>query len=180
MSKHVKHMMVESMAERLDGVTECLLVSLDGIDANENHRLRMALRGKDIELMVVKNSLIRLVFRRIGLAYMIDLMAGPTALVWGQAGIVELAKEISRWADDIERLVIKGGGMDGAALSVAEVNQLSKLPSREQLLGRLVSLATGPGARVSALATAPASAVLSQIRQIAEPEDEQASAEEGV
>ena len=179
MSKQVKGMMRASMAERLQGVTECLLVSVEGIEANENHRLRMGLRSKDIHLLVIQNRLTRRVFQRLGLDYMNDLLVGPCALVWGGEGVVSLAKEMTPWVDEIGRLVIKGGGMDGVTLSPDDVQRLSKLPSREELLGYVVSLGLGPAARVVSLAMGPASRVAGQIGQIAEPEGDVAASEDG-
>src|SRR4051812_10533227 len=132
MSKYVKELITHDLQGRLNGVDDCLLVSVAGMDANRSHRLRAELRGKKMHLLVVKNSLARRAAEGTSLAPAFHGLEGPAAIVWGGVDIVDLAKEITRLAADkqYEKLQPRGGVMDGAPLSAAEIEQVSKWPSR--------------------------------------------------
>jgi ribosomal protein L10 len=167
MSKYVKELMTGDLRERLDGIQDCLLVSVAGMDANRSHRLRMELRGKQMHLMVVKNSLARRAVEGTSLAPAFHGLAGPAAVVWGGTDIVDLAKEITRLAADkqYDKLHARGGVMDGAPLSAGEVEQVSKWPSREEQLSILVGQILGPGATLAAQLTSVGGALASQIKE---------------
>ena len=88
--------------------------------------------------------------------------------VWGGDGVAELAKEISRQVKTLKKPAIKGGAVDGIVIGAEQVEEITKLPSREALIGRVVSLALAPAQRVVALANAPASGLLGQLKTLAE------------
>ena len=88
--------------------------------------------------------------------------------VWGGDGPAELAKEISAQVKKLKKPEIKGGAVDGTVITPAQVEDITKLPSREALIGRVVGLALAPAQRVVALANAPASGLLGQLKTLAE------------
>ncbi|MGH7128857.1 MAG: 50S ribosomal protein L10, partial [Planctomycetaceae bacterium] len=97
-----------------------------------------------------------------------------STLVWGGEDIVALSKEIAKWAKELEPLQIKGGTLEGTPLSAADVDSLSKSPSREELIGQIVGLVLSPGARLSAALLGPGAKLGSQIKKMS---DEEAEAE---
>lgn len=176
MSKFVKELQLDHLRRQFDGVSDLLVVNVIGMDAVANHQLRMELRKKGIQLEVVKNSLARKVLTERGVQVTKASLSGTSAVAWGGEGIVELAREITDWAKKIEKLQVKGGSVDGQGIDAAGVERLSKLPSRLELLGKIVNLITAPAGRVVMLANAPGRAVASQIKSIAEPKEEAAPA----
>lgn len=170
MSKYVKDLQMRDYRKRLSAVEDMLIVNVIGIDAVQTNMLRLDLRKKGIELQVVKNSLAKKVLGEKGLDSAAGLLTGPSAVVWGGEGIVELAREISEWAKKIERLSIRGACVGGQALDATAVDQLSKLPSRVELLGRLVTQILSPGANLAALLLSPGGQLASQIKQKSEAE----------
>ena len=82
MSKYVKNLISEDLAKQLAGETDCLLVNVVGLDANNTMTLRRELRSKNIRLLVVKNSLARRAMEGTSLACAFDSVAGPVAVVW--------------------------------------------------------------------------------------------------
>jgi large subunit ribosomal protein L10 len=88
--------------------------------------------------------------------------------VWGGDGVAELAKEISDQVKKLKKPAIKGGAVDGVVIGAEAVEDITKLPSREALIGRVVSLALSPVQRVVGLANAPAGGLLGQLRTMAE------------
>jgi len=177
MSKYVKDLMAEDLKQRLDGVTEALLVSVIGLDANKNVLLRRKLREKNVSLMVVKNSLARRATEGTPLAAAFEGLEGTAAVVWGGEDIVSLAKEVVKLAEDkqFEAFEARGGVMEGAPLSADEVKQVSKWPSREEQLSILSGQILSPGANLSAALLGPAAALASQIKQKSESDGQPAA-----
>ena len=175
MSKYVKKLMMDELRETFVGVRDLLVLDLKGVDAIADNRMRLKLREKEIQIRVVTNNLARKVFSESGLDGVGDFFKGPTAVAWGGDSVVELAKEISEWAGKIEQLQIKGGVSDGEPISAGEVDVLSKLPSREELLGMLVSRLQGPGAQLAGLILSPGGRLAGQLKARSEEEEEGAT-----
>ncbi len=172
MSKYVKDLITQDLRRRLDGVDAALLVSVEGMDANANTRLRKQLRAKGIQLLVVRNSLARRATEGTVLAAAFEGAEGFNAVVYG-ADIVALAKEITRLARDkqFEKLRPKGGVLDGARIAPEEVEQISKWPSREEQLSILVGQILSPWTTLASQLTSPGGALASQIQQLSEKKD---------
>lgn len=168
MSKFVKDLHVNHLSKEFAGVNDVLVVNVVGMDAVVSTRLRLDLRKKGIHLRVVPNTLAQRVFGAKGVTRCATLFSGETAVVWGGEGIVELAREIADWAKKIEKLRIKGGLVDGQAVDSKTVEELSKLPSRKELIGQIVGLLLAPAASVVAMINGPAGAILSQLETISE------------
>lgn len=171
MSRYVKDLQIKHLRSRLEGVSDLMVVNVIGMDALKTNEVRLQLRKKGINLQVVPNSLVRRVLRDQGITGVETLLSGPSAIAWGGAGVVELAKEITEWAKKIEKLVVKGACVSGQAVDEQGVKTLSELPSREELLGRVVMLALSPASRVVQLANSPGSKIAGQLKAIAEPEE---------
>lgn len=180
MSKLVKDLITNHLKSELEGVEELLLVNVVGLSANSTTALRKQLREKDIHLRVIKNSLARRATEGTQLAAAFEGSAGTLAMVWGASDIVALAKEIISLAGnkEFEKFEARGGVMDGAALKAAEVEQISKWPSREEQLSILLGQILSPGATLVGQLGSVGGALASQIKQKSEgAEDESPAAE---
>ena len=173
MSKYVKNLVSEHLRGQLSGVQDALLVNMIGLDANANNRLRTALREKNIQVMVVKNSLAARATEGTPLAAMFDGLTGSSAICWGGEDIVSLAKDVSELAKnkEYEAFEARGGVMEGESLSAEQVAEVSKWPTREEQLSLLVGQILGPGARLVSQLTGPGSALASQISKKGEEEE---------
>lgn len=174
MSKFVKDLITNDLKQRLTGVENALLVSVAGLDANKNYRLRKTLRDKNISLLVIKNSMARRATEGTPLAAAFEQMEGSLAVVWGAEDIVSLAKEITRLTQDkqYEPFIARGGVMDGARLTAEQVRQVSKWPSREEQLSIVAGQILSPGAKLASQLIAAGGALASQIKQKSEGEGE--------
>jgi large subunit ribosomal protein L10 len=180
MSKYVKEMMMEQLKSELDGARSVLILDFKGLDAITENKLRLDLRKKKIRIRALKNSLARRVFDDMGLGGLSRFLEGPSVAVWGGDGVAELAKEVSGQVKKLKKPEIKGGAVDGVVIGPDRVEDITKLPSREELIGRVAALALAPAQRIISLANAPASGLLGQIKTLAEPkESEAAPAAEG-
>jgi ribosomal protein L10 len=173
MSKYVKDLLTKDLQQRFQGVNDALLVSVAGLGAIKNYELRKQLRSQDIHLLVVKNSMVRRATEGTPLAAAFHQAEGSLAVVWGSTDIVSLAKTITKFAEDknFAPLQTRGGVMDGARLTAAQVKEVSSWPSREEQLSLLVGQILGPGAKLAAQLLGPGGALASQIKQKSEGEE---------
>jgi large subunit ribosomal protein L10 len=179
MSKLVKNLMIEDVRKKLSGVGDALLVRVVGLDAIKTQTLRSKLRGKNINVMVVKNSLARRAMEGTPLAAAFEQAEGSLAVVWGGADIVSLAKEVSALADDkaMAPFEPRGGVVDGSKIGAAEVKEVAKWPSREEVLSKIAGLILGPGAQLAAILGGPGGTLAGQLKTLSEKEG--ADKEEG-
>jgi large subunit ribosomal protein L10 len=167
MSKYVKELMMDQLKTDLNGTRSLLILDLKGLDAVTEHQFRTALRQKSIRVRTLRNTLARHVFSELGMEGLGQFLRGPSVLVWGGAGVAELAKEISTQVKNLKKPEIKGGAVDGVVIGPEQVEDITRLPSREQLIGRVLSLALAPAQRVLGLANAPAGSLMSQLQTLA-------------
>jgi large subunit ribosomal protein L10 len=173
MSKYVKNLIADNLRGRLRDIHDALLVNTIGLDAKADTRLRAELRRKNIHVMVVKNSLAAQATAGTPLAPLFEGLAGTAALCWGAEDIVSLAKEITKLVKDDKNapFAARGGVMDGQRLSAAEVQQVSKWPSRVEQLSILLGQILSPGALLASQLNSVGGALASQIEQKAEGEE---------
>lgn len=175
MSKFVKNLMIKDLEKRWDGVEELMLVNAVGLEANDCVALRKRLREKNINMMVVKNSLARKATEGTALAPAFEGAEGSLSVVWGAEDVVTLAKEVTSISDgdDFEKFETVGGVLDGEKLSAEEVKAVSKWPSRTEMLSTLMGQVLGPAMTLSGQLLGPAKSLASQIKQKSEEESDE-------
>ncbi len=166
MSKYVKELMMNQLRADLDGSRSLLIVNLKDLDANGEHNLRRHLRKKSIRLRVLKNSLARRVFSELGMDGLNRFLDGPSAVAWGGEGIAELAKEMTAQVKLLKKPEIKGGAVDGVVVGPEQVEDITKLPSREVLIGQVLALILGPARQTLALLSSPSSTLVGQLEAL--------------
>ena len=114
-----------------------ILVDYCGLTVEQDTNMRRDLRAGNVKFQVIKNTVLRLVFKELGIDGVDEIFEGPTAVAYSE-DIVAPAKIIAKFADDFEPLQIKGGVIDGKVASVDEVVALSKVPDPETLYSQVV------------------------------------------
>jgi len=170
MSKYVKDLLAKNIGNRLDGVEDCVLANVVGLDANKTTVLRKRLREKNIGLLVIKNSLARRATEGTSLAPAFEGLNGNAAVMWGAEDFVSLVKEVAELDRDaeFEQFKARGGVMDGEQLSSERVLEISRWPNRAEQLSLLVGQILGPGSQLSAQLKGPGGKLASQIKEIGE------------
>lgn len=123
-----------------------VLVDNKGLTVAQVTQLRNKLRAGNVRFKMAKNSLIALSMKMAGhdVSAIDRLLVGPTMVAFGMADPVAPAKILSDFIKDNDKLVIKGGFLDGRLLTPADVTELSKLPSKEQLIARMLGSMQAP------------------------------------
>lgn len=157
-TKERKEEIVAELTQDLKNTQALILTDYRGLSVADLQTLRRQLRGMKTGLHVAKNTLIELALQRAGMPVPQDLLEGPTALVFCYNDIAGPAKALNDFMRDKE-IKVKGAILGGNVLRGAEASALANLPSREQLLGRLLGTINAPGTQVAGV-------VASGIRQV--------------
>ncbi|MGZ8176926.1 50S ribosomal protein L10 [Williamsia sp. SKLECPSW1] len=158
MAKSEKVAAVAEIAEQFRGSTATVITEYRGLSVKQITDLRRSL-GEGATYSVAKNTLVKRAASEAGVEGLDDLFVGPTAIAFIEGEPVVAAKAIKNFAKDNKSLVVKGGYMDGRALSVAEIEQIADLETREVLLAKLAGAMKGNLSKAAGLFTQPASQV---------------------
>lgn len=131
---------VAQLAEKMKGSVAGVLVDFKGISVADDTALRRELRQAGVEYAVCKNSLIRFASKEAGLDELAGALDGATAIAISKEDPVAAAKIICDYSTKLKKVFnVKAGYVDGEILSAAQVEDLSKLPSREQLVAQVLA-----------------------------------------
>ena len=166
---------VAELTDKFRNSSGAVLTEYRGLTVAQLSQLRGSLRG-NATFAVTKNTLTKIAAREAGLGDQIDsLLAGPSAVAFVDGDVVEAAKGLRDFAKANPLLVIKGGVLDGKAMTPSEIIKLADLEPREVLLAKLA------GAMKASLAGAAATfnALPVQLAQLAEALRAKRAAAEG-
>ena len=166
---------VAELTEEFRSSGAAVLTEYRGLTMGQISQLRIAL-GTQTTYAVVKNTLTRIAARDAGVDALDALLQGPSAIAFVKGDPVEAARGLRDFARANPLLVIKGGVLEGKALSAEEITRLADLESREVLLARVVGGFTASLARAAALLQAP----VAQAARLAEALRQKAEQDPGV
>ncbi|AKK04735.1 ribosomal protein L10 [Corynebacterium mustelae] len=135
-----------------------VLTEYRGLSVAQTTELRKSL-GADVQYSVAKNTLLKLAAKEAGIEGLDELLVGPTAVAFIQGEAVDAAKAMKKFASENKAFIVKGGYMDGNALSADQVNAIAELDNRETTLAKLAGAMKGNLAKAAGLFNAPASQV---------------------
>ncbi|NNL42223.1 MAG: 50S ribosomal protein L10 [Desulfobacterales bacterium] len=138
-----KKRIVEDLHEKFSKSKVVILTDYKGLDVDSINDLRRKLRELQIQYQVVKNSLLIRASKDTDVELIKDSFKGPSAVALGFDDPVSPAKVLTDFASENEMLEIKVGVMNGKVLDVSSIKALSSLPTREVLLGQLLSVMNG-------------------------------------
>ncbi len=139
-----KQAIVGEIRDNLSSAEYALLVDFAGMTVEQGADLRGRLAQHETRLQVVKNSLLGFVAGELGRPLDEDMLQGPTAMVYGSGDVAAVAKTLTGFYKEKERVAVKGGCLGQRRLSLQDVEALAKMPSREVLLGMVVGTIAAP------------------------------------
>ncbi len=173
MAKADKATAVAAIAEQFSRATATHVTDYRGLTVATLKYLRRSL-GACATYTVAKNTLVKRAATDAGIEGLDELFVGPTAIAFVTGEAVDAAKAIKEFAKDNKALVVKGGYMDGRPLTVAEIEKIADLESREVLLAKLAGAMKANLTKAAGLFNAPAS----QVARLAAALQEKKAAEE--
>ena len=135
---------VDELVEKFGKSKSIVVVDYLGLTVEEATELRAQLRAEGVDLEVIKNTYLRRAADKAGYEGLDETFTEPTAIAFSYEDVVAPARIIAKFAKDIDALEIKGGMIEGKVASLDQIDQLSKLPSREGLLSMLLSVLQAP------------------------------------
>jgi large subunit ribosomal protein L10 len=135
---------IDDLADRLTRAKLAILTDYRGLDVAGLQGLRATLRPLNAEFRIAKNTLTRIASEKAGIDGLTPMLDGPLALVLAFDDVVAPSKAISDFARSSRILTIKGGVLENAIVSAKQIEDLATLPSRDELLGKLLGLLNSP------------------------------------
>jgi large subunit ribosomal protein L10 len=140
LDRRTKEQVVSELREKLKEAKLGVLTTFTGMNVEKMEALRNALRKSSAEVKVVKNTLLGIASKETSFGILAEHFHWPIAMVLGYKDPVEPTKVLIDFAKKNPELEIKIGALDGKLLTKGELTVLAELPSREVLLGKLVSV----------------------------------------
>lgn len=138
-----KKEIVKDLREKFVRSKVVIVTDYKGLDVAAINDLRRKLREFEVEYKVVKNSLLIRASEETDVALIKDCFKGPSAIALSYEDPISAAKVLTKFADEHDKLEIKTGVLEGKVLDINAIKAMSILPSREVLLGQLLSAING-------------------------------------
>jgi len=157
MKRHQKEQVVEELAQRLKVADTLLVADYRGLTMPQIDELRTRLLASGARFTVVKNTLTRRAAEAAGTEGLLTLLDGPSAIAFLEADgdMLAAAKALADAARETQVLEIRGGIMQGRAVTAAEVESLATLPPEEVLRGQVLGAIVAPLTALAGLLNAP-------------------------
>ena len=140
MRRNDKEKEIENLRKDFTDARNVLLAGFQGLTVGQDTELRRAIRAVGSRYRVVKNTLAKRAAQGTALEPIKERFTGSSALAYNAEDPVSLAKAITTYAKTHPRLVFKAGVVEGRVIDLADLNQIASLPSKEELISKLMFL----------------------------------------
>ncbi|HJB83516.1 MAG TPA: 50S ribosomal protein L10 [Candidatus Mediterraneibacter intestinavium] len=140
----LKQPIVEAIAEEIKDAQSVVLVDYRGLTVAQDTELRKQLREAGVVYKVYKNTMMKRAFEGTPCEGLESCLEGPSAIAVSKDDATAPARILCKFAKDAPALELKGGVVEGNVYDVAGLTELSKIPSREELLSRLLGSMQSP------------------------------------
>lgn len=158
---------------KLDAADAFVLTEYRGLTVAQLSELRNNL-GFDVDYSVAKNTLFKIAAKEAGIEGLDEHLAGPTAIAFIKGEAVDAAKVMKKFAEDNGAFIVKGGYMDGNALTADQVKAIADLDNRETTLAKLAGAMKGSMAKAAALFNAPATKAVRTVAALQDKKEAEA------
>ena len=177
MSKYVKNLIIKDVTDRFKDVDGVGVLNPRGINATKNNLIRRKLRAKGLKMTVVKNTLAKRALGESRLKGFERLLDGPSAVIYGKASISTIARLLLDEKKADEKIELRGIFFDGEVyVGDKGVEQVSKLPTREEAIGLVLAAALSPGRKLAGVFKGQAGKVAAILKTVEEKAKEKEAA----
>src|SRR6266851_722401 len=141
---------LDKLKNQLATVSTVILSTFQGITVEDDNKLRRAVQQAGGHYQVVKNTLAERAASGTPIEPLLKNLAGTNSIAYTATDPVSLAKALTKIAKDVPAFQFRAGIVEGRVLSIAEIQQLSSLPSKEELISKIMFLVNAPAHRVRA------------------------------
>jgi len=141
---NLKKAKVKELADKIREAKSFVLADYRGLTVEQDTQLRREMRQAGVEYTVVKNSIIRFAAHETGYEALDKYLEGPTALAISLNDPVAPSKLLTKFAKQYEKLEIKAGVVEGKIVDIDGIKSIASLPSREELVAKVVGGLSGP------------------------------------
>jgi large subunit ribosomal protein L10 len=145
---------VAALKSDLATVSTVILSTFQGITVAEDTQLRRAVQAAGGHYRVVKNTLAELAAAGTSAEPLLKGLSGTNSIAYTEMDPVALAKVLTKVAKDVPAFKFKSGVVEGRVLSIAEIQQLALLPSKEELISKIMFLVQAPTQRIASALSA--------------------------
>ena len=163
----LKQPIVEEISNAIKDAQSVVLVDYRGLTVEEDTKLRAELRQNDITYKVYKNTMMNFAFKGTDFESLSPMLEGPSAIAISKSDATAPARVLAKFAKDAKALELKGGVVEGVFYDAAGITEVAKIPSREELLSKLLGSIQSPITNMARV-----------LKQIAEQDGAPAAAEE--
>jgi large subunit ribosomal protein L10 len=163
-----KEQLVSEIKGRLNEAGSLLLVDYRGLTVKEMQELRNQLRAAGSELKVYKNSLADIAIRELALPSLDAYLSGPTAIIFTGEDPVAPAKALTTFAKTHKALELKGGLVENQVIDAEGVKAIATLPSREELIAKLLGTMLNPIIGFARVLNGPTEAFARTVQAVAD------------
>ncbi|MCI1666065.1 MAG: 50S ribosomal protein L10 [Atopobiaceae bacterium] len=136
--------MLDKISASLDSSKGMFVIDYRGLSVKEAQELRRGLRAASAEMKVYKNNLVKIALEKAGKPAIDDMLVGTTACVFYDGDPVEAAKIVKETSKKLNKVEFLGGITGDSVVSAADAMAIADLPSREELLAKLVGTLSNP------------------------------------
>ena len=140
----LKKPIVDEISETLKNTKTLVLVDYRGLTVEQDTRLRKQLREAGVNYKVYKNTFMNFAFKGTAYEELSNLLEGPSAMATCDTDATAAARVICKFAKEAPALEVKGGVIDGVVYDAAGVQTIASIPSREELLSKLLGSIQSP------------------------------------
>ena len=147
---HEKEQFVDELAAKLKKSVCGIMIDYKGINVADDTKLRKELREAGVDYFVVKNTLLKRAFEKAGIAGLDAHLEGPTAIGLSESDLITAPKILYKQVENSKgEFKIKAGFMEGAAVDAGVIEEYAKLPSKEELVAKLLFMLQSPMQRLA-------------------------------
>jgi large subunit ribosomal protein L10 len=157
---------VADLNDKLSRMQFAIVADYRGLTVAEISDLRAKLRENGADFIVAKNTLIKIAVREQGLTALESLLEGPTAIAFAYDDVAKVAKTLQDYLKSQPKVSIRGGVLGGAPVPADGLEQVAKMPSRQEVLGQIAGVTAAPLSNIVGLVNAPVADVFNLVNTI--------------